>query len=48
MEFAYRISTRMTSPNIMVNAMNAESAIAFRGVQHKDFTPRNVICSGNC
>jgi hypothetical protein len=33
--------------NIMVKAIAAESAIAFRGVQHKDFAPRNVLCSGN-
>ena len=31
----------------MVKAIAAEAAIAFYGVHHKDFTPRNVICSGN-
>ncbi len=33
--------------NIMVKAIAAESVIAFHGVQHKDFAPRNVLCSGN-
>ena len=33
--------------NIMVKPIAAESAIAFRGVQHKDLAPRNVLCSGN-
>ncbi|KAN0073259.1 hypothetical protein V8E54_008479 [Elaphomyces granulatus] len=33
--------------NVMVKAVDAESTIAFHGVQHRDFVPRNVICSGN-
>jgi hypothetical protein len=33
--------------NIMVKAIDAERAIAFHGVHHKDFAPRNVLCSGN-
>jgi hypothetical protein len=33
--------------NIMVKAIAAESVIAFHGVQHKDFAPRNVLCSSN-
>jgi serine/threonine protein kinase len=33
--------------NIMVKAIAAENAIAFHGVQHKDFAPRNVLCSGD-
>jgi len=33
--------------NIMVKAIDAERAIAFRGVHHRDFAPRNILCSGN-
>jgi len=33
--------------NIMVKAIVAEDALAFHGVQHRDFAARNVICSGN-
>jgi hypothetical protein len=33
--------------NIMVKAIDAERAISFHGVWHKDFFPRNIICSGN-
>jgi hypothetical protein len=33
--------------NIMVKAIDAERAISFHGVSHRDFSPRNIICSGN-
>ena len=33
--------------NIMVKAIVAKGILAFHGVQHKGFTPHNVICSGN-
>ena len=33
--------------DIMVKAIDAETAIAFRGVHHRDFAPRNVLCTGD-
>jgi hypothetical protein len=33
--------------NIMVKAITAAGVITFCGIQHKDFAPRNVLCSGN-
>jgi hypothetical protein len=31
----------------MVKAITAAGVITFCGIQHKDFAPRNVLCSGN-
>jgi len=55
MEFVDRVCMQDLDPNgftkdersnIMVKAKDAESVIAFRGVQHKVFGPRNVVYSG--
>ncbi|ERF74998.1 hypothetical protein EPUS_08043 [Endocarpon pusillum Z07020] len=35
------------STNIMVKAIDGYAALQHHGVNHGDFSPRNVLCSGN-